>query len=38
MPSVLVVLEGLPSAVAVGLKQRHLVIELEVSSACLRSS
>jgi len=38
MPSVLVVLEGLPLAVAVEPKQRYLVIELEVSSACLGSS
>jgi hypothetical protein len=38
MPSALVVLEGPPLAVAVELKQRYLVIELEVSSACSGSS
>jgi len=38
MPSVLVVLEGLPLAVAVELKQRYCVIELKVSSACSGSS
>jgi len=37
MTSLLVVFEGLPLAVAVELKQRSLVIELEVSSACLGS-
>jgi len=38
MLSVIVVLEGLPLAFAVELKQRYLVIELEVSSARSGSS